>query len=88
MALFTDKQLMVGGAAVVVGGYLLWRQASPIIDAVNPTNNNNIFNRGFNSLYEMTWWADEGDTLGTDIADLEAWVKGFGSTTTDTITGN
>lgn len=88
MALFTDKQLLVGGAVVVVGGYLLWRQASPVINAVNPTNPGNIFNRGFNSLYEMTWWADEGDTIGKDIANLEAWVNSWGSTTSDTITGN
>ena len=70
MALFTDKQLMVGGAVVLVGGYLLWRKASPVLDAVNPTNDDNVFNQGFNWLYEKTWWADEGDTLGGDLADL------------------
>ena len=87
MALFTDKQLLVAGAAVAVGGYLLWRKAAPVLDAVDPTNHDNVFNSGFNWLYEKTWWADEGDTIGKDIADLEAWLRGWGSTETDTITG-
>lgn len=71
MAILTDKQFLIVGAVVVVGGFFAVRKAEKVVEAVNPTNNENIFNSAFNWLYQKLPGADENTTLGTDIADAE-----------------
>lgn len=58
-------------AAVLAGGYVAYKAytgAGEVVEKVNPTNQNNVFNTGFNSLYRSAT-GSEG-TLGTDLAGV------------------
>lgn len=70
ISLLSDKQAAVIAGVVLVGGYLAYRNyGAAVVEAVNPTSQNNLANRGFNGLYQ---WATGSDgTLGTDLA---GWV--------------
>lgn len=72
---WTPKTVAITGAVVVLGAWYLKRQAGQALadagQAVNPTNHDNVFNRGFNGLYQSV--TGSGGTLGTDLAD---WING------------
>lgn len=75
---FTNNQLIGIG---VIGFLTLWylknkatETVKDVGEAVNPVNQDNIFNRGFNGLYGAV--TDGEGTLGTDIADFFHGVDG------------
>lgn len=58
-------------AAVLAGGYVAYKAytgAGEVVENVNPTNRDNVFNSGFNTLYKSTTGSD--GTLGTDLAEV------------------
>lgn len=64
-------KLYIGGA--IAGVALLWylkhkagQAVTQAAQAVNPTNQNNIFNQGFNTLYQDV--TGSKGSLGTDLA--------------------
>lgn len=61
----TQKNLAIAGAVVLALWYAK-RRAGAVLDAVNPTNPDNLANRGFNALYRGIT-GSEGD-LGSDMA--------------------
>ena len=73
---FTNQQLIgIGIAGVLAFWYLknkAVQTAKDVGEAVNPIDQENIFNRGFNAFYGSV--TDGKGTLGTDIAD---WVNGI-----------
>jgi hypothetical protein len=68
---WTPKNLAIAAAAVVIAGWYVKRQAGAVVaevgQAVNPVNQDNIFNRGFNAVYGSV--TDGKGSLGTDLYD-------------------
>lgn len=71
----TPTQLAVTGAVLVLGVWYLAHKtkqaAKEVAQAVNPLNQDNIFNTGFDAVYQSL--TGSKDTLGADIAD---WIHG------------
>lgn len=62
--LTANQMMLVAGGGVLVVWYLKG-QAGKAVQAINPVNPDNIFNQGFNGLYDGGF--DGQGTLGTDI---------------------
>lgn len=72
------KTLFIIGAGAVLAGVLVYvlkktadavgDAAGQMFDAINPTNNDNVINKGFTNVYQSATGSD--GTLGTDIYDL------------------
>ena len=77
MTKWTPKNVMiVGGAALVVAWYLQSKARETVAavgHAVNPVNQDNVFNSWFNSAYRAV--TGSSGTAGTDIA---GWLNGDG----------
>lgn len=72
---WTPKTTLIVAGVAVVGLWYVKRKATETIkdvgQAVNPVNHDNVFNRGFNSVYQAV--TGSTGTLGTDLAD---WLNG------------
>ncbi len=80
------KQINVGaGAVLAVGvlavGALLWFKRGAVLSAVNPLNQDNLANTGFNKLTEAVGLTNKDETIGTKAADAVAWIKDLFSPT-------
>jgi len=75
--MLSDKQffilLGITGVAIVGGVWYLKRAAEPVVDAITPTNPDNVFNSTFEKFYS-DWVGDPDRTLGGDVAD---WVIAY-----------
>ena len=62
----TDKQFYITAGAVLVAAYFFGHKiaaaAGGAVDAITPTNHDNIFNRGFNAIGDIL---DDGDDNGS-----------------------
>ncbi len=80
------KQINVGaGAVLAVGvlavGALLWFKRGSVLAAVNPLNQDNLANTGFNALTTAVGITGKDETLGTKAADAVARIKDLFSPT-------
>ena len=70
----TDKQFYIAAGAVLVGAYFLGHKVAAAtdgaVDAITPTNPNNIFHRGFNAIFDIF---DDGVDNDSFSAGAAAW---------------
>ncbi|MFL1484892.1 hypothetical protein [Marinobacter sp. LN3S78] len=68
---WTPKTTLIVAGVAVVGVWWLsgraWETARDVGEAVNPVNHDNVFNRGFEGLYQAVTGSD--GTPGTDLAE-------------------
>lgn len=60
--------LLIGAGALYVA-YKAYDNSAKVVEAVNPTDRNNLANRGFNALWQGATGSD--DSLGKDVADWQ-----------------
>ena len=72
---WTPKTVAITAGVVVLGAWYLKNRAGQAVtdaaNAVNPTNHDNVFNRGAQGLWASV--TDGEGTIGTDIYD---WIHG------------